>query len=69
LPVGDTEQWFAKMRGLADDREGYEAALEEIRKIEFPAIDSMAEKYDAIYKHLLARRRATSATSGNEFSG
>jgi glycosyltransferase involved in cell wall biosynthesis len=62
LPVGDTEQWFAKMRGLADDRKGYEAALEEIRKIEFPTIDSMAEKYDAIYKHLLARRRATSGS-------
>jgi len=62
LPVGDTEQWFAKMRGLPDDREGYAAALEEIRKIEFTTIDSMAEKYDAIYKHLLARRRATSGS-------
>jgi hypothetical protein len=56
--VGDTEQWFAKMRRLADDGEGYASALEEIRKIEFPTIDSMSEKYDAIYKHLLARRRA-----------
>jgi GT2 family glycosyltransferase/glycosyltransferase involved in cell wall biosynthesis len=58
LPVGDAEQWFAKMLALVNDQQGYAAALAEIQKIKFPNVAWMAEKYDAIYKQLLARRGA-----------
>jgi hypothetical protein len=54
LPVGDAEQWFAKMLALRDDQQGYAAALAEIQKMEFPGVAWMAEKYDAIYQQLLA---------------
>jgi GT2 family glycosyltransferase/glycosyltransferase involved in cell wall biosynthesis len=69
LPVGDAEQWFAKMLALRHDQQGYAAALAEIQKMEFPGVAWMAEKYDAIYQQLLARRPATSPCQTNAAQG
>jgi GT2 family glycosyltransferase/glycosyltransferase involved in cell wall biosynthesis len=66
LPVGDVEQWFGKVLALVGDPQGYATALEEIQKMEFPGVAWMAEKYDAIYKQLLARSRGTFGSKRKE---
>lgn len=57
LPVGDSERWLEKMLDLIDDSMSYAAALEEIRKMQFPDIAWMARQYEDIYQQLLEKRR------------
>lgn len=56
LPVGETAQWLAKLRELANDPQSYAMALEEIRKIRFPDVAWMARQYQKLYQQLLEKR-------------
>jgi GT2 family glycosyltransferase/glycosyltransferase involved in cell wall biosynthesis/polysaccharide pyruvyl transferase WcaK-like protein len=60
LPVGDSERWFAKLRQLTDNRQSYEVALGEVRRMELPDVAWMARQYEAIYEPLLQQ-----VTTGN----
>lgn len=52
LPVGDSSAWLAKIRELVHDRESYETALREIRKMQFPDVAFMARQYEELYERL-----------------